>query len=115
MTQDARPSGLGAEMVAGLREFCEALEAGEAIEAKYTVRTVRLDLEPRPFGPEDVKHVRRSLRASQPLLARYLGVSVKTLRSWEQGSRPVPAMAARFLDELHRHPDVLWTPHLLKG
>jgi DNA-binding transcriptional regulator YiaG len=99
-------------MVAGLREFCEAMEAGEAIEARYTVRTVRLDLEPRPFGPEDVKHVRKTLGASQPLLARYLGVSVQALRSWEQGSRPVPAMAARFLDELERHADVLWTPRL---
>jgi DNA-binding transcriptional regulator YiaG len=98
---------LGAAMVAGLSEFCDAIEAGEPIEQTYTVRTVTLDLHPRPYGPDDVKHVRRKFKASQALLAKFLGVSVKTVSAWEQGTRPVQPMACRYMDDLLEYPD-LW-------
>lgn len=101
-------SPLGAEMVAGLGAFCDALESGEPIAKRYTVRTVQIDLEPARYGAEDVKALRTRLGGSQPLFARFLGVSVKTLRSWEQGSRPVPPIACRFMDELVAHPE-LWS------
>ncbi|WP_165071425.1 helix-turn-helix domain-containing protein [Paludisphaera rhizosphaerae] len=99
---------LGAEMAADMDAFLEALEAGEPIGRKFTVRTLKLELEPREYAPEDVKAVRRKLGASQPLLAKFLGVSVKTLRAWEQGLHPVPAIAARFLDEIQAAPEI-WT------
>lgn len=100
-------SPLGAEMVEGLAAFCDALEAGEPLETRYTVRTVKLDLDTTPYGPDDVKALRGRFHASQALFARFLGVSVKTLRSWEQGQRPVPGIARRYLDDLRDHPD-LW-------
>ncbi len=106
MNEDKRLSPLGAEMVAGLSEFCDALESGEPVEKRFTIRTVSLDLHPKPFGPQDVKHVRSMLNASQALLARFLGVSVKTLRSWEQGTRPVPTIACRYLDDIVTYPDI---------
>lgn len=112
MNQDERMTPLGEAMVKELSEFCDALESGEPIEKRYTIRSVRLDLAPRPFGAEDVKHVRHHLKASQTILARFLGVSVQTLRSWEQGRRPVPPLAARCLGDLLDHPDVLWQPRL---
>ena len=111
MNEDAQLSPLGAEMVAGLSAFRDALESGEPIEKRFTVRTVSLNLQPKPYGPEDVKQVRKRLNASQALLARFLGVSVKTLRSWEQGVRPVPPIACRFLDEIVANPQ-LWTSRL---
>ena len=111
MIRNPGHSSLGAEMVAGLSAFCDALESGVPIETRYTVRTVSLDLQPKPYGPNDVKHVRNSLHASQTVFAQFLGVSVKTLRSWEQGSRPVPTMACRFMDEIVANPD-LWTRRL---
>ena len=107
MSKDKRRPSLGDEMVAGMSAFCDAIEAGEAIEKRFTIRTVSLDLEPKPYGPEDVKRVRATLNASQALLARFLGVSVKTLRSWEQGTRPVPTIACRYLDDILAYPD-LW-------
>ena len=51
--------------------------------------------------------MRAKLGASQPLLAKFLGVSLRTLRSWEQGARPIPTIAARYLDDLQEFPD-LW-------
>jgi putative transcriptional regulator len=40
------------------------------------------------FAAVDVKAVRRRLRKSQAEFARMIGVSVATLRNWEQGRRP---------------------------
>ena len=111
MNEDKRHSALGAEMAAGLSAFCDALESGKSVEKRFTVRTVSLDLQPKPYGPEDVKHVRKMLNASQALLAKFLGVSVKTIRAWEQGTRPVPTIACRYLDDIVAYPD-LWRNRL---
>ncbi len=111
MNEDKPLSPLGAEMVAGMSAFCDALEAGEPVEKRFTIRTVTLDLHSKPYGPDDVKRVRSKLNASQALLARFLGVSVKTIRSWEQGLRPVPKMACRYLDDIITYPD-LWRDRL---
>lgn len=47
------------------------------------------------FRPTDVRAVRDKLGASQPEFARLIGVSVATLRNWEQGRRSPdgPALA----------------------
>jgi putative transcriptional regulator len=108
MNNEATLSPLGAEMVAGLSAFCDALEAGVPIETRHTVRTVSLDLRSKPYAADDVKRLRNSLGASQAIFAMFLGVSVKTLRSWEQGTRPVPTIACRFMDEIADNRD-LWT------
>lgn len=106
-TSGSRRSPLAAEMVAGLSEFCDAIESGTPVEKQFTIRTVTLNLQVRQYGPEDVKSLRKSLNASQALLAQFLGVSVKTLRAWEQGLRPVPTIACRFLDEVAARPALL--------
>lgn len=108
MNEDKGLSPFGAEMVAGLSAFCDALESGVPIETRYTVRTVSLDLHPKPYSPQDVKHLRRNLSVSQTVFAEFLGVSVKAVRSWEQGLRPVPTIACRFMDEIVENPE-LWS------
>ena len=107
MDKAKRHSSLGDEMVAGMAAFCDAIESGEPLEKRCTIRTVRLELQPKPYGPDDVKHVRAKLNASQALLSQFLGISVKTLRSWEQGTRPVPRIACRYLDDIVAYPE-LW-------
>jgi putative transcriptional regulator len=49
--------------------------------------------------PVDIKAVRRKLRRTQSEFALMIGVSVSTLRNWEQGRRSPdgPARAARAL------------------
>ena len=111
MNEDSPLSPLGAEMLAGLSEFCDALESGEPIEKRYTVRTVTLDLKPTDYSPDDVRRIRATLRASQALFARFLGVSVNSVKAWEQGLRRVPAIACRFMDEIVANP-ALWTDRI---
>ena len=106
MNEDKGLSPLGAEMVAGMSEFLDAIEAGEPVGKRFTVRTVSLDLETRPYRPEDVRVLRHKLNASQALLAKFLGVSVKTLRSWEQGQRPVPPIACRYMNDILAYPEI---------
>ena len=48
------------------------------------------------FDPIKVKKIRQTLHVSQPEFAQMIGVSVGTLRNWEQG-RTIPEGAARAL------------------
>jgi len=48
------------------------------------------------FKPADIKGIREGLEMSQPQFAMMIGVSVATLRNWEQGRR-VPEGPARAL------------------
>jgi DNA-binding transcriptional regulator YiaG len=100
-------SPLIAEACAGIDEFLEAARSGEPIEGLCTIRTRRLELKPREYGPKEVRAVRMKLKASQALLARFIGVKTSTVSSWEQGKRKVPPMARRYLDDLVDIP-ALW-------
>lgn len=90
----------GDEVLHGLTDFLESVERGEPI----TVRTIKLNLEPAQHGPEDVRRARRALGISQAVFAQLLGVSPKTVQSWEQGGQPVPGPARRLLDEFIVNP-----------
>jgi putative transcriptional regulator len=104
-------SPLGATLIKGLSDFADALEKGEDITKRFTVRTVKLDLRSRPYGAKDVRRVRAKFNASQQLFADFLGVSVKTVRSWEQGIRPVPKIACRYMDDIQSCPEI-WKKRL---
>lgn len=107
-------SPMVAEMVAGMRDFCEAMEAGEPIEGRFNVRTLRLRVRTVPRAPAEVRRVRKSLGASQAVFASFLGVGRNTLRNWEQAARPVPLMASRFLDEIEADPGI-WRRRLIEA
>lgn len=62
-------------------------------------RIKRREMKPRrvfEFGPADIQSVRKRLKKSQVEFALMIGVSVGTLRNWEQGRR-VPDGPARAL------------------
>lgn len=92
------------EIVQGLTEFAGALEDGGDLGERFTCRRVVLDLRPEPFTPERVRDVRRKLKVSQALFAKFLGVSIKTVCHWEQGLSEPSKMACRFMDEIGRDP-----------
>ena len=97
---------VGAEIVEALTEFYETLKQGpDAVAKRFTVRTVELDLKPSTYTGEEVKKVRDLLGLSQPLFARFLGVSVKAVRAWENGGKRPSDMACRFLDEIALKPE----------
>ncbi|MCY2996294.1 MAG: hypothetical protein NTY19_51870 [Planctomycetota bacterium] len=94
------------EMLAGLQTFAHDLKAlsAEEVKVKYRQRTVEVDFRPRVFGAEHVKQLRNSMDCSQKIFADFIGVSLGTLRNWEQGVRPVRGVAARLLGEMRIRP-----------
>lgn len=56
----------------------------------------------------NVKKIRTGYKLSQNEFAALMGISVKTLRNWEQGRR-APEGAARVLLQIAaKHPEVIW-------
>ncbi len=99
------PAGsVAGRIVSRLTAFTKALESDVAVSEKFTVRTIRLNLKPTAYNPAAVRKTRDLLKLSQPLFAKFLGVSVQTVRAWEQGDNIPSVMAARFLDEINRDP-----------
>ena len=56
------------------------------------------------FRPADVKAIRSKLRKSQEEFALMIGVSVATLRNWEQGRRTPEGPALALLRVASREP-----------
>jgi putative transcriptional regulator len=97
-----------------LQGFKNALEKKETIGQRFTCHKVVLDLQPKQYTPEMVKRTRKLLGASQKIFAQLLGVSLGTVRSWEQGENPPKPIACRFMDEISRNPRY-WLERLQKS
>jgi len=106
-----KKDSVGSKLVEAFREFTEVLESDQPITERFTCRTVTLDLLPVPYGPENVKATRQLLRVSQGIFAQFLGVSAKSVCSWEQGINIPSDIACRFMDEIQRNPD-FWRKRL---
>ena len=59
------------------------------------------------FKPADVKRVRKRLGKSQPEFALMIGVSVSTLRNWEQGRRVPEGPARALLKVASKNPEAV--------
>jgi putative transcriptional regulator len=96
---------VGAEILEVLEEVRDALNSGEPLDGRFTVRSYRFDFSARDYSSDDVRSLRQLLGLSQPLFADFLGVDASTVRSWEQGTRPPSPIARRFMDELAVNPE----------
>lgn len=56
----------------------------------------------------DARHIRERYALTQKEFATLLGVSIKTLRNWEQGRRSPHGSALVLLQIAARHPQALW-------
>jgi putative transcriptional regulator len=111
----ARPGdSAGSKILAAIEEATEVLRAEGLASRRLTVRTYQGAPPPCAYRPGDVRRVRERLGASQAVLAQFLGVSVNTVRSWEQGKRPPQPIACRFLAELEARP-AYWRRRLVRG
>ncbi len=98
-------SRIGKKIIDRLERFANDLESGVDIAKKYTCRQIVLDLEPKSYDAKRVLKARKTLGLSQMLFARFLGVSVKTVRAWEQGTNIPQEIACRLMDEIQHDPD----------
>ena len=87
-----------------LNQLAAAVSEGGPLPAGFTVRTVRVSGPP-AVAAADVKAGRESLRVSQSVFARFLGVSAQTVKAWEQGTRKPVGAARRLLADVLHHPD----------
>ena len=102
--KQARTS-VGQRMVGRLKRFAEVLETTDSIPERFTCRTIKLNLEPKPYDPGRVREARETLRASQAIFSQFLGVSTAAVRDWEQGVKPPRGSACRIMDEILRDPE----------
>ena len=89
-------------MLDEIRELTEE-DFARAIPRKQRQRIVRGQIDP----AKDVAALRRFARLTQEEFAEALGISVHTLRNWEQGRRSPDGPALALLRIAARHPRVL--------
>lgn len=56
----------------------------------------------------DIKKIRLGYNLSQKEFATLLGISIATLRNWEQGRRVPEGPAKILLQVAARHPEIVW-------
>jgi DNA-binding transcriptional regulator YiaG len=80
-----------------------AFEKGKAVD----LRVSEVHPRPKPLRPLEIRDIRMSLHASQPVFAAFLNVSAKAVQSWEQGLRKPQSAALRLLTIAKKNPRVL--------
>jgi putative transcriptional regulator len=71
------------------------------------VRVSRMAFEPVVLKPVEIRAIRTRLDLTQPAFAEFLGASVATVRSWEQGVRKPQVSALRLLAIAKKKPTLL--------
>jgi putative transcriptional regulator len=84
------------ELEASLREGGEILRGEKRPSRRFVIEN------------PDVKGLRDSFQLSQTEFAAMLGISVKTLRNWEQGRRRPEGPARVLLQIVAKHPEAVW-------
>ncbi|MBI1900516.1 MAG: transcriptional regulator [Planctomycetia bacterium] len=103
-SKSRKKRSVAAEIIEGLTEFADALEAGEDISRRFNCHRVVLDVRPTAYDGKSVKLTRSILGASQSIFARFLGLSVQAVRAWEQDLKTPSEIACRFMDEIRNDP-----------
>jgi DNA-binding transcriptional regulator YiaG len=84
------------------RSLADALayERGQEVDLRVTT----IPAPPKRLKPQEIRHIRESLHASQAIFAHFLCVSPKAVQSWEQGSRRPQSTALRLLANCQEEP-----------
>lgn len=93
--------------------FAELLaSANQALEHSRGQRSLKTTVLPRlvePMGAAEVRSVRKSLQASQAVLALYLNVSTKLVQAWEASRRQPEGPALVLLRMIKLQPGLVDT------
>jgi putative transcriptional regulator len=84
------------ELVTSVREGGKILRGKAKPARKFVIDT------------PDVKKIRSNYKLSQNEFAALMGISVSTLRNWEQGRRTPEGSARVLLQVAAKHPEVIW-------
>ncbi len=84
------------ELVTSVREGGKILRGKARPARKFVIET------------PNVKKIRSNYKLSQNKFAALMGISVSTLRNWEQGHRTPEGSARVLLQVAAKHPEVIW-------
>ena len=84
------------ELVASVREGGRILHGKAKPSRTFIIET------------PNVKKIRSNYKLSQNEFASLMGISVSTLRNWEQGRRAPEGAARVLLQVAAKHPEVIW-------
>ena len=95
-------SRMGQELLAAMQE------AVDHSEGKIELRTTRLNVSPvcDTMSVDEIKETREKLSMSQGVFALVLGVSKKTVESWESGRYKPDGAARRLISMLQTDPSL---------
>ena len=85
-------------------EQASAYATGDHKKARVHKISVR---EVPTFDSQDVKRIRHQLHLTQKLFATLMGVSVKTVESWEKGTNHPNGAASRLLEVIESDPEII--------
>jgi len=86
---------LFADLIASIREGGVILRGETSAARTFTIL------------PPDIKRIRDGFGLTQEQFVALLGISVRTLRNWEQGRRSPEGAARVLLQVAARHPEVV--------
>ena len=86
---------LFAELIASVREGGAILRGDQPASRIFTIR------------PPEIKDIRDGFGLTQEQFAALLGISVRTLRNWEQGRRVPDGPARVLLQVAAKHPEAV--------
>jgi len=96
-------SKIGSEIIHGLQEAVDYMN-GTADKTQYAVH----DFSPISIPASvDVKEIRKNLGLTQPVFASAFGLSLYTLRNWEQGKRQPDPAARAYLKVISVAPEIV--------
>lgn len=84
---------------ASLNEIINDLETANGANLKQTVLTVNVN-NLHTFTPAEIKNIRVENNLTQNLLAKFLGVTKKTVEAWEAGRNTPNGPSSRLLELL---------------
>jgi len=86
----------------GLQEMLEHAQGKAVLRSRYVSTTP-----PKAFTAEEIRTIRNGLQMSQGFFADVIGVSKKTVESWEYGHGKPNGAAARVLTIAQTDPEAL--------
>lgn len=83
-------------------------EAIKYQKGKIDARKTKIAVKPvESFSSEDIKQIRKRVGLSQVIFASFLGVSKKTVESWERGRNTPEGPSRRLLQLIRDNPEVI--------
>jgi putative transcriptional regulator len=84
------------------------LESIRHMKGEIQLRTTVLPGPPPEVSPDQIVALRAEHAMSQAIFARFLNVSIKTVQSWERGSRKPSQAALRLIQLFARNPTAVF-------